>query len=146
MSKIFLLSEEPSQEDFTTEARYLYRSKFNLRAFHYLDQKGYKYLYLSYTHGILDPCSVIVPYVYKKKLSKDGKRVWSIVTHTMLSDYLSEGTKLFLFYSGYRYKVLEDVLSKEGITIISPIRNYTAKMRLTWLEHIISEDLLYRLS
>ncbi len=144
MKKLFLLSEEEKQEEFETEARYLYKSKFNLRAFHYLDLKEAPYLYLSYTHGVLRPDERIKPYLYKKSLSKEGNKVWSLVANEMLCEYLDGVDSIFLFYSGNRYSVLEDVLVSRGYSIISPIRNYTAKMRLTWLEHIISEGILYR--
>ncbi len=143
MKKLFLLSEEEKQEEFETEARYLYKSKFNLRMFHYLDSKEATYLYLSYTHGVLRPEERIKSYQYKKSLSKESKKIWSLVANGMLCEYLEDVESVFLFYSGNRYKALEDLLVVRGFQIISPIRNYNAKMRLTWLEHIISEGIFY---
>ena len=141
MSSLFLLSEERGQENFETEVRYIYKSKFNLKTSYFFDQKGYKYLYLSYTHGVLSPYIIIEPYDYKKSLSKEGQKVWSLVSHSLLSDHLEGVSKIYLFYSGYRYKILEDILQGEGISIVSPIREYNSRMSLMWIDHIISEDI-----
>ncbi len=140
MDSLYLLTDEREQEDFTTEARYLYRGYFNLRATGYLDNAGLDYIYLSFKHGCLHPRELVDPYEVVKR--KD-KKMWALLTYSMLEEYLEGKDSVILFYSGNLYNELESILQGSGIKIIAPMRNFTRiNLKNRWIDHIITESIL----
>ena len=142
---LYILSEEKSQENFRTKAKYLFTSTFNSRAVFYFDLNKKNYVYLSTTYGIIDPDKELDPYLVKS-LSPESFRVWGLLTYSLISKRLEPGSEVMLLYSyNKNYKHLERLLSNY-YKISSPIKYFNNELKLRWLNSLIQDSISRKLT
>lgn len=145
MSQIYLLGEEKSQTVFMTQAKHLYLSDFNRKAVSYLESGGKRFYYVSTTHGIIEPDSLMDPYPVKV-LETKNMDLWALYTSLLIEKVAIDVDKISIWYSGQgTMSKLENKLRKK-FTVETPIKNFTSnELKMRWLDSIIVSDIEYRL-
>lgn len=144
MKDVYLLSEESTQVDYITKAKYLYTSDFNKKLVDYLDLNQKKYYYISMAEGIIDPDQDLAPYAIKT-LKGESLGFWNLLAYQWVKNLCVGIPNLHLWYSGNTFSGLERLL-RDDFNVFAPIKGFVSKdLKMRWINDLITVEIGNRL-